>query len=581
MFFLQKRSILSQKNNTIKILLVLLLAICSTWIAVLCSAPKLPRIKPIRPANDNEIFLSIQQKYEHHLEHTILKLLEPLVGFGKVHATVQVELNLKNARHNIQSYDAQVLPHTISKQTFDKEIQNQIQKQHISVIVDGRIHKENKGIYQPRTAQEMSTYKRLIQSAVGLDLTRGDTLEIQNMPFEFHPNKKHKLPLFFIAGTLVLFSFILILLAFTLCPHHAKESSDAINFSPDMLDKIVQNPSRAIAVIKNWIYMPANKKTTDWTPIQKVGIVLLALDEDTVRQILVAMDDNEVRQVAKTMTTLGVIPPQESARILSELHEAMVNGSAVVGNPTRVQQILSESTSEATLKFKETLQTPNSSLWQELARISPTLLTPRLVTLRPEITAFILYRFPTEKASEVLENFPESKATQVLIHLSHIGHISSNTSAKMEQEAINIAHDILNTIHTPTGTEKTSEIISQLSKTQNGQAVIKDLNEKEPFLAKKLTLKLIHFDDIAYWTDQNIQILLRHTLRATAITALINASDSVKKAIQRNMPKSFWTQLEKDIESKQKHVQNEEIQKARQEIVDNIKTLLTQGKIQI
>jgi len=571
---------LSGKNNIVKTLLGVLIVIFCVWMALCFCAPKYPKIKPMRSATDNEIFLSIQQRYERHLEHAILKLLEPLVGPGKVEVSVQLELDLKNARHNIKSYDPQAQP-LLSKQTFEKEIQNQIKKQYISVIVDGNVRKGDKGIYQPRTPQEMATYRRLIQGVTGYNSARGDTLEVQNMPFESHRSRKHPLPLILIAGSLILLAFLLIGLAMALCSTTEKTQSKTSTFSPDMLDKITQNPARAIAVIKNWIYMPPDKKTTDWTPIQKVGIVLLALDENIVRQILIALDDNEVRQVAKTMTSLGVIPPQESARVLAELHEAMTNGSAVVGNATRVQQILSESTSEATLKFKETLQTPHSSLWQELSHLSSTLLADRLVGLRPEITAYILYRFPAEKASELLQNFPENKAAQVLIHLSHIGHISASTSAKMEQEALNVAHDILNTIHTPTGSEKTSEIISQLSRTQNGQAVIKDFNEKEPFLARKLAARLIRFDDLAHWSDANIQTLLRHTLRATAVIALVNAADGVKTAVQRNIPKSLWPQLENDIATKQKHVQDDEIQKARREILDNIRALMTQGKIQL
>ena len=577
---MQKGSVLSQKNGTLRALFCVFLGIFCIWMALCCCFPKAPQIKPIHIANANENFLFIQQKYERRLEHRILKLLEPLTGVGKVRASVQVELDLKDARHHIQTSDSQPQDVPTSKQTFEKEINNKIQKQHISVIIDGNTRKGDKGIYQPRTAQEMATYTRLIQSAVGFDMLRGDTLEIQNMPFENHFTSKPRRHLILMAHFLVLLAFILIGITLT-CSPCKKNKEKVATFSPDILDKIAQNPARAITVMKNWIYMPANSKTTDWTPIQKVGIILLALDEDVVRQILIALDDNEVRQVAKTMTTLGVIPPQESARILTELYEAMSNGSAVVGNAVRVQQILSESTSEATQKFKETLQTPHSSLWQELANIHSNLLTPRLIALRPEIIAYILYRFPTKVASELLQNFPENKATQVLIHLSHIGHITSGTNAKMEQEALDTARDILNTIHTPTGTEKTSEIISQLSQTQNGRAVIKELNQKEPFLARTLALKLIHFDDLGHWSDQNIQILLRHTLRAIAVIALVNAPDSVKVAIQRNVPQSMWSQLESDITHKQKQVQPEEIQKARQQIVETIKTLVNQGKIHL
>ena len=572
---------MSQRSNGLKTLLFLALVAVFILATVCFFVPRHSQVRPFVHASDNEVFLNLQQRYEHHIEHTILKLLEPLVGRGKVQASVQVELNLKNARHNIRTYSPKADENITTQQTFEKQIQNLIQKQNISVIIDGNTRKGDRGIYQPRSAQEMAAYKRLIQSATGYDITRGDTLEIQNMPFVKPLHKHHKHPFFCLGGILVILALILIFGALTCILGKSTQKHPHADFSPDILDKIAENPTRAITVIKNWIYMPVNAKSTDWTPIQKVGIVLLALDENIVRQILIALDDNEVRKVAKTMTSLGVIPPQESARILTELHQGMTNGSAVVGNAARVQQILSESPNEETLKFKETLQTPHSSLWQELAEISTDILVPRLSTLRPEITAYILYHLPTEKASDLLQNFPENKTTQILIHLSHIGHISPTTTAKMQQEALAVTRDILNTIHTPTGTQKTSEILSQLSNTETGQAVLKDLNQKEPFLARKLASTLIRFTDLAHWTDQNVQILLRHIPRATAILALANAPADVKKTIQHNIPQSLWPQIQLDIENKEKQAESDQINRARQEIVDTIKTLLNQGKIQL
>ena len=574
---------MSQKANGIKALFYTLVVVCIACMTMCFCVLPATESTLIIPPSENESFLTLQQKYAQRLENTILKLLEPLVGRGHVQATVQVDLNLKNARHNISSYVPKTTQEIIKKQSFEKEIQNLIKRQNISVVIDGNIRKGDKGIYQPRTTQEMASYKRIIQSAVGYNPDRGDTLEVQNLPFIQKAKRPiHLHPLFFLATLLFVAGFVIIMTC--LCcshPNKTKQEIPPADFSPDVLDYIANNPTRAITVIKNWVYMPTKAKDSDWTPLQKIGIVLLALDEEIVRKILVALDDNEVRQVAKTMTSLGVIPPQESARILTELSHAMKNGSAVVGNPARVQQILAESPSEETLKFKETLQTPHSSLWQELASIDTQLLAHRLESLRPETTAYILYRLPPEKASELLQNFPENKTTQILIHLSHIGHIHATTNAKMEQEALTATRDILNTIHTPTGTEKTSEILSYLSQTQTGQTVLKDLNEKEPFLARTLASKLVHFEDIAHWPSHTIQTILRHTPKATAILALANASDSVKEAIRHNVPDTLWPQLKEDIFAQERRATTDQIGRARKEIVDNIKVLLNQGKIQL
>ena len=74
------------------------------------------------PPSENETFLTLQQRYARHLERTILKLLEPIVGRGHVQATVQIELNLKNAQHQIQSYQPKEDNEIITQKTLEKEL---------------------------------------------------------------------------------------------------------------------------------------------------------------------------------------------------------------------------------------------------------------------------------------------------------------------------------------------------------------------------------------------------------------------------------------------------------------------------
>jgi flagellar M-ring protein FliF len=53
------------------------------------------------------------------------------------------------------------------------------------VLVDGIMTKtaEGKDAYTPRTKEELDQIKALVKSAVNIDDTRGDTLEVVNMPF--------------------------------------------------------------------------------------------------------------------------------------------------------------------------------------------------------------------------------------------------------------------------------------------------------------------------------------------------------------------------------------------------------------
>lgn len=573
-----ERNFLVQKDRLLTVLFYVFVAIFLIFASVFFVHSK-PVVYPrMFPTSNNERFLNLQQKYTHNLEETILNLLEPLVGPGKVKVAVQLDLNLKDAQHNIRSYDPEKQPVITTTNTLEKEIQNIIQKQHVSVIVDGNTRKGDKGIYQSRTQNEMDSYRRLIQNVMGYNPQRGDTLEIQNMPFTFNKTlhrKRNKTLLFF--GT-ILFLFAILTVFVSFLVNSAKNKSLLPDdFTENMLEKIEQNPDRAATVIKNWIYIPPSLKSHDWTFIQKAGIILLASNETFVRHILIALNDEEVRQISKTMASLGVIPPQESIRVLKELYDAMFSGGTVVGNPMRVQQILSENPREqSSSNLSSALHQP---LWQELSEIPTQTLSARLMSIRPEISAYILYQFSSEKASELIQNFSEKKATQVLLHLSHIGHLNEATNMKMEEEALVATRQILDTIHTPTGSEKTSEILSRLADTDLGQTVIKDLSEKDPSLAHKLAFSLIRFEDLSNWPNSSIQTLLKNTSKTTALAALAGATESVKSAVKRNVPPKIWEQLVNEIQSAEKDLTTDQILAARKKIITTAQTLIQQEKI--
>ncbi|MBI3419388.1 MAG: flagellar M-ring protein FliF [Proteobacteria bacterium] len=60
-----------------------------------------------------------------------------------------------------------------------------VKKQTVAVLVDGVTTKDKDGkeTYTPRTKEELEQIKTLVKSAVNIDATRGDTLEVVNMPF--------------------------------------------------------------------------------------------------------------------------------------------------------------------------------------------------------------------------------------------------------------------------------------------------------------------------------------------------------------------------------------------------------------
>ncbi len=184
--------------------------------------------------------IALQRRVERDLERKIIKLLEPVLGPGKVIAKVSCTLNFRKVEMYQEIYDpdsisirseeilketktgrsiggipgvASNIPPGTTKQktplplyTKEKRITNYeisrttskikeplgtIKRLSISVLVDGTYKEEGgKRVFVPRSREELTKIEDLVKKAVGFDPQRGDQIAVNCIPFEVKPEKK-------------------------------------------------------------------------------------------------------------------------------------------------------------------------------------------------------------------------------------------------------------------------------------------------------------------------------------------------------------------------------------------------------
>lgn len=194
-------------------------------------------------SNSQEAMLATAEEkklaYEQRLTQTVEDLLSRTVGFGRVRAQVSAELDFDRITTNSEIYDpdSQVVrsTQTVNEQSEDQnrdgidpvtvannlptadatntasglsssktsraeesinyEINRtvkvheretgQIRRLSVAVLVDGTYAAAEDGTptYQPRPEAELDQLRRLVESAIGFDAARGDTVEVVNMRF--------------------------------------------------------------------------------------------------------------------------------------------------------------------------------------------------------------------------------------------------------------------------------------------------------------------------------------------------------------------------------------------------------------
>ncbi|MCB1538590.1 MAG: flagellar M-ring protein FliF [Rhodospirillales bacterium] len=185
----------------------------------------------------------MRRDYETRLQTAVEDMVGRIVGFNKVRAHVTADLNFDRIQTNSETYDpnGQVVRSSqttednasetgsnaggatgsgsvsvannvpggnstaasgesanTSKRTeettnyeISKTVQSvtretgEVKKLSVAVLVDGAqvTDKDGKKTYQPRSQEELDKIASLVKSAIGYDATRGDTVEVVNMPF--------------------------------------------------------------------------------------------------------------------------------------------------------------------------------------------------------------------------------------------------------------------------------------------------------------------------------------------------------------------------------------------------------------
>ena len=148
----------------------------------------------------------------------------------------------------------------------------------------------------------------------------------------------------------------------------------------------------------------------------------------------------------------------------------------------------------------------NESLWQQIGEIPANQLAQFLKVKRAEISAFILYRLPQQKAAEIIEILPKDYMNQVILHLDTIEKLPLSDRFPLAKETEYHLKEIIKAYHSENCGDN-------------------------------------NFDSLKDWQDIDLQNLLHYISKKDLIRALKTASLGVQQALSRNIPPSLWQEM--------------------------------------
>ncbi len=160
----------------------------------------------------------IRRSVEFELQKKAQELMDDVLGSGKSRVKISAELNFEQLERTSEFYDTEdaailseehnsesftgtdtsrrVIEQSVTNYELNKTVEHfiassgDLRRLTVAVLVDGRYvtrtdtEGETVRTYQPRSDTELGQFSALISTALGIDATRGDRIEVQNMQFD-------------------------------------------------------------------------------------------------------------------------------------------------------------------------------------------------------------------------------------------------------------------------------------------------------------------------------------------------------------------------------------------------------------
>lgn len=530
--------------------------------------------------------------YDAYLSHALERVIGLYVGQENVRAVVRADLAVRReetVQHKIikdsavvkeerteQKEDGSTVKNTVFDYTTETTRANAVfyDVRKVNALVFVAYDAQQNGL----PLQENAYLKKMTATAIGLDETRGDMLQLVAFPASENQNKlfgAYDLQIRQIVAVALICMACVFFVAVLLIPwllvkfgriHPLPEAMPRPETKDMYRYQIIGNvednlmiktqamclemPEAAVNVLRNWLAEESKgvRRGDLFSPAQKAAIVLLCIGERGIKTVFRCMTDAEIFSLSRLMASLGQVKAIDIQPILLAFCQSMTMPQDIRETKPLVESLIRNAlpADKATALLSEMkIVAKGKSVWEKLSTVPSEKLSCFLASEYPQTAAVILYHLSTEKGAEVLTQMDERAGARILIRLSALQYLNPNNVRMIERE---LEQQIESLLSAPVGMgeEKASAILSLLdSETQS--KYMSSMEKVSPQTAGLLAKRVFCFDDLASWSGDDLRTLLKHIDSKTLITALINAKDETKEAFSRVVNPQKWSAMLKKI----------------------------------
>ncbi len=317
--------------------------------------------------------------------------------------------------------------------------------------------------------------------------------------------------------------------------------------------------------------------------VRKAAILLVALGEETAKEILRSLTETDVQLLTEELAELRTVTPELSAQVIEEFWEVLetqsflVHGGLDFANRLLMETFGKERAQDLMTMVRRSQEAAQGNL-AKLQRTDPQQLGKLLDTEHPQTIALVLAHLDPRRASQVVDNLSEEHKVVSLQRLAEMRQFSPEMAQKVAQSLHRRLESMGDTQRQNySGFKAVADLLNRLH-ADEAKHILEVVENSDPELALNIRNLMFTFDDLVTVPAATIREIVSGLDKRQLALALRGAHEELRATVFKSMSSRAVEMLKEDMEVLGP-VRAREVTQAQQEILNLARRLEAEGKV--
>jgi flagellar motor switch protein FliG len=315
--------------------------------------------------------------------------------------------------------------------------------------------------------------------------------------------------------------------------------------------------------------------------LHNAAVLLMTLPEEEASNLLAKLDAKQAEQVSIEIARTRVVAAEEQERVIKEFTAAnpsfVLRGGGFELAKALLQKALGANAASALTNIRQSIEATPFGFLRQVD--SQNLLT-YIIDEHPQTIALIMSHLPPSYGAEILAGLPESRRLSVVRRIATWGRTNPEIIREVEKGLERRMSSVMTqSFEHAGGVEAVAEMLN-VSDRATERALMDSLAQEDAALVEEIRRLMFVFEDVARFTDKDIQTVLKNVETSQWAMALKGASDTLKEKVLKNMSERAAETLREEMEYLGP-AKRSVVEAKQQEIVDVIRALEDRGEIDL